>query len=248
MAVFWIAAPPVWEKFTNVSEVFAASITTATISRSPWWWRQQAPLKCRKFYQTTRRYNPEDIHLHARRRENLKPYIVKSGHNLLTAHAAERCTVREAGTHLPGVPRVHRLRCPLAEKRAIPGSTGHMLPCPNAGTRVSEFEFGRDRGRHEVVVSAKPHCLTCSSQKRVTWRRSHCQRVVHGLFLHSGCRIALFTAACNGNTSSQWRPEAERSEREAEHSLPCHVAIKMAWCLHWGGVQLSLHQVNKVNA
>jgi hypothetical protein len=27
------------------------------------------------FYQTTRRYNPEDSHLHTRRRENLKSYI-----------------------------------------------------------------------------------------------------------------------------------------------------------------------------
>jgi hypothetical protein len=26
------------------------------------------------FYQTTRHYNPEDSHLHTRRRENLKPY------------------------------------------------------------------------------------------------------------------------------------------------------------------------------
>jgi hypothetical protein len=28
------------------------------------------------FYQTTRRYNPEDSHLHTRRRENLKSYYV----------------------------------------------------------------------------------------------------------------------------------------------------------------------------
>jgi hypothetical protein len=27
------------------------------------------------FYQTTRRYNPEDSHLHNRRRENLKSYF-----------------------------------------------------------------------------------------------------------------------------------------------------------------------------
>jgi hypothetical protein len=27
------------------------------------------------FYQTTRRYNPEDNHLHSRRRENLKSYL-----------------------------------------------------------------------------------------------------------------------------------------------------------------------------
>jgi hypothetical protein len=28
------------------------------------------------FYQTTRRYNPEDNHLHTRRRENLKSYLL----------------------------------------------------------------------------------------------------------------------------------------------------------------------------
>jgi hypothetical protein len=28
------------------------------------------------FYQTTRRYNPEDSHLHTRRRENLKSYLM----------------------------------------------------------------------------------------------------------------------------------------------------------------------------
>jgi hypothetical protein len=27
------------------------------------------------FYQTTRRYNPEDSHLHTHRRENLKSYL-----------------------------------------------------------------------------------------------------------------------------------------------------------------------------
>jgi hypothetical protein len=29
------------------------------------------------FYQTTRRYNPEDSHIHIHRRENLKSYSVK---------------------------------------------------------------------------------------------------------------------------------------------------------------------------
>jgi hypothetical protein len=28
------------------------------------------------FYQTTRRYNPEDSHLHTRRRESLKTYLL----------------------------------------------------------------------------------------------------------------------------------------------------------------------------
>jgi hypothetical protein len=30
------------------------------------------------FYQTTRRYNPEDSHLRTHRRENLKSYLVNS--------------------------------------------------------------------------------------------------------------------------------------------------------------------------
>jgi hypothetical protein len=29
------------------------------------------------FYQTTRRYNPEDSHLHTRRLENLKSYLIQ---------------------------------------------------------------------------------------------------------------------------------------------------------------------------
>jgi hypothetical protein len=34
------------------------------------------------FYQTTRRYNPEDSHLRSHRRENLKSYLV----NYLASH------------------------------------------------------------------------------------------------------------------------------------------------------------------
>jgi hypothetical protein len=32
------------------------------------------------FYQTTRRYNPEDSNLHTHRRENLKSYLLIDGH------------------------------------------------------------------------------------------------------------------------------------------------------------------------
>jgi hypothetical protein len=35
------------------------------------------------FYQTTRRYNPEDSHLHTHRRENLKSYLKKSVYSAL---------------------------------------------------------------------------------------------------------------------------------------------------------------------
>jgi hypothetical protein len=49
------------------------------------------------FYQTIRRYNPEDSHLHTRRRKNLKsyyfnpPYIISSkGHKVgLGKHSVE---------------------------------------------------------------------------------------------------------------------------------------------------------------
>jgi hypothetical protein len=34
------------------------------------------------FYQTTRRYNPGDSHLHTRRRENLKSYLTGEEHRL----------------------------------------------------------------------------------------------------------------------------------------------------------------------
>jgi hypothetical protein len=56
----------VWLNFTDVSEVLIASIIRAmseAVSTS------EALVS---LYQTTRRYIPEDSHLHARRRENLK--------------------------------------------------------------------------------------------------------------------------------------------------------------------------------
>jgi hypothetical protein len=37
------------------------------------------------FYQTTRRYNPEDSHLHTNRRENLKSYLINKP-LLMSAH------------------------------------------------------------------------------------------------------------------------------------------------------------------
>jgi hypothetical protein len=55
-AVFWVVAP------CNLVEVYQAAST---------------------FYQTTRRYNPEDSHLRTHRRENLKSYLATfSGHSL----------------------------------------------------------------------------------------------------------------------------------------------------------------------
>jgi hypothetical protein len=47
----------VWYKFTDVSDILAASITRGDDVN---------------FYEVTRRYNPEENRLHTHRRENLK--------------------------------------------------------------------------------------------------------------------------------------------------------------------------------
>jgi hypothetical protein len=57
-------------KFTNVSEVLAASIIALVMEAA----RTSETLV--NVYQTTRRYNPDDSHLHTHRRENLKSYSV----------------------------------------------------------------------------------------------------------------------------------------------------------------------------
>jgi hypothetical protein len=61
------------EKITNVSEVLAASIIRAPSSLISL--MMEAAMTSEmlvNFYQTTRRYNPEDSHLRTHRRENLK--------------------------------------------------------------------------------------------------------------------------------------------------------------------------------
>jgi hypothetical protein len=50
-------------------------------------------------YQTTRRYNPEDSHLHTRRRENLKSYqfisqIIALQYKQLLRHKCMECSIR----------------------------------------------------------------------------------------------------------------------------------------------------------
>jgi hypothetical protein len=57
----------VWYNFTNVSEVFAASIIRAMMMEAA-----STSGTSANVYETTRRNNPEDSHLHARRGENLK--------------------------------------------------------------------------------------------------------------------------------------------------------------------------------
>jgi hypothetical protein len=73
MAVFWLVAPcnlvEVYQRFRgpcclhNQALMMEATRTSETFVN---------------FYQTTRRYNPEDSHLRIHRRENLKSYLVNS--------------------------------------------------------------------------------------------------------------------------------------------------------------------------
>jgi hypothetical protein len=55
-------------KITDVSEVLAASIITTGLMMEA----ASTSETSGNFYQTTRRNNPEDSHLHTRRRKNLK--------------------------------------------------------------------------------------------------------------------------------------------------------------------------------
>jgi hypothetical protein len=71
MAVFWVVTRVVWLKFTNVSEVLAASIIIIALIMDA----ASTSGTSVNFYQSTRHYNPEDSHLHTRRRENLNSYI-----------------------------------------------------------------------------------------------------------------------------------------------------------------------------
>jgi hypothetical protein len=63
----------VWQKFINVSEVLSASIINVIVALMMEAARTSETLV--NFYKTTRRYNPEDSHLHTRCRENLKSYL-----------------------------------------------------------------------------------------------------------------------------------------------------------------------------
>jgi hypothetical protein len=71
MTVFWVVAPcslVVWAMKALMME--AASISEASVN----------------FYQTTRRKNPTDSHLHTRSRENLKSHIIIILQLFLTFH------------------------------------------------------------------------------------------------------------------------------------------------------------------
>jgi hypothetical protein len=68
IAVFWIAAP--YSLVEVYSEVLAASIIIIALMTETAGTSETLV----NFYQTTRRYNPEDSHLHTYRRQNLKSY------------------------------------------------------------------------------------------------------------------------------------------------------------------------------
>jgi hypothetical protein len=59
MAVFWVAAPCDLVKFTNISEVLAASIIRAMMMMEA-----ASTSETSNFYQTAWRNNPENSHLH----------------------------------------------------------------------------------------------------------------------------------------------------------------------------------------
>jgi hypothetical protein len=75
MTFFWVKRRVVWWKFTTVSEVLAASIIRAMIMMMMMEAERTSEIMV-NFYQTTRRYNPEDSHLRTHRRENLKSYYI----------------------------------------------------------------------------------------------------------------------------------------------------------------------------
>jgi hypothetical protein len=62
MFVFWVVAP-----CTDVSEVLASSIIISQMFKVA-----STSVTSVSFYQTRRRNNPEDSHIHARCRENLQ--------------------------------------------------------------------------------------------------------------------------------------------------------------------------------
>jgi hypothetical protein len=60
MAIFWVVAPCTYCLHHQGALIMEAASTSETLV---------------KIYQITRRYNPEDSHLHTHRRKNLKSYL-----------------------------------------------------------------------------------------------------------------------------------------------------------------------------
>jgi hypothetical protein len=63
MAVFWVVAPYILVAASIIKTIIALMMEAARTSET-----------LVNFYQTTRRYNPEDSHLRTHRHENLKFY------------------------------------------------------------------------------------------------------------------------------------------------------------------------------
>jgi hypothetical protein len=63
----------IWQTFTDVSELLAASIISA-MTEALMMEAASTTEKPVNFYQTTRCNNPEDSHLHTHRRENTKSH------------------------------------------------------------------------------------------------------------------------------------------------------------------------------
>jgi hypothetical protein len=78
MAVFWVVVPcslvEVYQRFTGLcclhhqGDLKRWHLITLMMEAA------RASETLVNFYQTTRRYNPEDSHLRTHRRENIKPY------------------------------------------------------------------------------------------------------------------------------------------------------------------------------
>jgi hypothetical protein len=66
MAVFWVVASLVLQKFTDVSEVLAVSIIAVMIDVA------RTSETSVNIYKITLQYSPADGHLHTHRREDLK--------------------------------------------------------------------------------------------------------------------------------------------------------------------------------
>jgi hypothetical protein len=80
MAVFWVVAPcRLVEVYRRFRGALCLRYQTALIMKAVSTSETSA-----NFYHTTRRNNPEDGHLHTRRRENLKSHILRVFKNIIT--------------------------------------------------------------------------------------------------------------------------------------------------------------------
>jgi hypothetical protein len=84
------------------------------------------------FYQTIRRYNPEDSHLHTRRRENLKSYLIPTHYRLprqRTLNIADKIDFTVKSCMLPSV-RPHALYRQMKGLKELFLNNSNTLPTP----------------------------------------------------------------------------------------------------------------------